>query len=625
MRRESPFLFPLISIVFCLSAFSQGQNWSGILAPSRAANWTNAGVIGGIPSASWANCVTTACNTLFGGSVTLATINSAISSAPANTVVRLPAGTFNLATTDAVNLTRSNVVLRGQGANQTKLRGGRGGCGFVAAICMSSGVSDINSATSVAVTAIPAKGATSLNVASNAGLSAGMYFGLDQLDDSNTDTHQIWICEVGNVCVDEGPSGYTRNGSARGQQEYHKVTSIAGNTINFTPPAIYPNWRVSKSPEVFFKAQVVNVGLEDLTLSTETDDVYAAIQFESCYSCWIRGVRNVDVATGSNVRDTFALLFNSAFITIQDSYTYGATRFGSESAGIEFYDTSNNLIQNNIFVHIIAPFYLNGGGAGSVISYNYNIDNPWTVDTSSINATVWMHATGGDFMLFEGNAGIGWWSDDIHGTHIFNSNFRNQWYGIDPANPGRTGQNTPLIVRAFGRYYNAVGNVLGTSGRQTAYSQIYDLDAAQHPGGPVPNDSLVTTSLMRWGNYDTGTATVRFLNAEVPSSFNDGSGSPSLYVNAVPASQTLPASFYLNSKPSWFGSIPWPAIGPDVSGGNVANVGGHANKNPAQSCFEGAANDPAYAANTVRIFNAAACYAGDPPPDAPTGLFAVAK
>ena len=43
--------------------------------------------------------------------------------------------------------------------------------------------------------------------------------------------------------------------------------------------------------------------------------------------------------------------------------------------------------------------------------------------------------------------------------------------------------------------------------------------------------------------------------------------------------QTLPPSFYLSSKPSWWGSIPFPATGPDVTGGN--GPGGHSYGNPA--------------------------------------------
>jgi hypothetical protein len=117
------------------------------------------------------------------------------------------------------------------------------------------------------------------------------------------------------------------------------------------------------------------------------------------------------------------------------------------------------------------------------------------------------------------------------------------------------------------------------------------------------------------------------VNSEVPSNFNDGSGSPSLYVNPVPGSQTLPASFYLNSKPSWFGSVPWPPIGPDVTGGDISGVAGHAYKIPARVCFESLADDTSYSIQNgarPRIFNADNCY-GDPPPppDPPTGLSAV--
>src|SRR5204863_2832732 len=56
--------------------------------------------------------------------------------------------------------------------------------------------------------------------------------------------------------------------------------------------------------------------------------------------------------------------------------------------------------------------------------------------------------------------------------------------------------------------------------------------------------------------------------------------------------QTLPASFYLNSKPAFLGSTPWPPIGPDVAG--------FVNTLPARSCF-----DRGLMPN---------CLAGSPPP-----------
>jgi len=45
----------LLLFVVPVSARAQ-QAWSGIISPSRAINWSNAGVIGGIPDASWAQC-----------------------------------------------------------------------------------------------------------------------------------------------------------------------------------------------------------------------------------------------------------------------------------------------------------------------------------------------------------------------------------------------------------------------------------------------------------------------------------------------------------------------------------------------------------------------------------------
>ena len=78
--------------------------------------------------------------------------------------------------------------------------------------------------------------------------------------------------------------------------------------------------------------------------------------------------------------------------------------------------------------------------------------------------------------------------------------------------------------------------------------------------GSLANDSLVQTTLMRWGNYDTKTNLVQWNTSEVPSGL-------SVYANSVPASQILPASFYLSAKPSWWGTMPWPPIGPEVLGG----------------------------------------------------------
>ena len=89
----------------------QAELWSSILNPSRAINWSNAGIPGGIPGR------TTICQTLNPG-VTAAQINTAITNCASGQVVMLTAGTYNLSGGITFN-GKSNVTLRGAGANQT--------------------------------------------------------------------------------------------------------------------------------------------------------------------------------------------------------------------------------------------------------------------------------------------------------------------------------------------------------------------------------------------------------------------------------------------------------------------------------------------------------------------------
>ena len=93
MRHLQSLLFLLILLV--CPGFSQAQQlWSGIISPSRAIDWTQAGVVGGIPDANWAQCG----STITPSTGTAATINTQIAGCPANTYVLLGPGTFNLST-----------------------------------------------------------------------------------------------------------------------------------------------------------------------------------------------------------------------------------------------------------------------------------------------------------------------------------------------------------------------------------------------------------------------------------------------------------------------------------------------------------------------------------------------
>jgi hypothetical protein len=79
---------------------------------------------------------------------------------------------------------------------------------------------------------------------------------------------------------------------------------------------------------------------------------------------------------------------------------------------------------------------------------------------------------------------------------------------------------------------------------------------------------------------------------------------------------------FLSSRPAWWGTMPWPAIGPDVTGG--IDAAGHAHRIPAQLCYETTAVNP----DSTLAFDAHQCYAAAPPdggpPSAPANLAATA-
>ena len=128
-----------------------------------------------------------------------------------------------------------------------------------------------------------------------------------------------------------------------------------------------------------------------------------------------------------------------------------------------------------------------------------------------------------------------------------------------------------MIDLCRGSYYqNVVGNVLGDTSWSPAYYEMMgepDFDRAciyrfgypnmgnnglnnndgmtTHYGLTYP-DAKVKSTLLRHGNYDYYNRTT-------------------VWDPAI-ADHVIPASLMYSSKPSYFGSLQWPPIGPDVPG-----------------------------------------------------------
>jgi hypothetical protein len=595
---------------FCRPQLLEAQNWKGILSPERAADWSKAGIPGGIPNR------TTIFKALAPG-ITAEKINEAIASCPSGQVVLLGPGTYELATgIDFAN--HSNVTLRGAGADQTFLvfTGSVERRGQSADICVENLDSNLpheerkhpGGPTNTADwTAGYSQGATEITLSNTTHLVAGQsVICLDQLDDSDTDTGAIWVSQKHYVSAIEGPSGTGRKG--RAQMQMSLVTDIHGNKVTISPGLYMPNWRSSQSPGAWWSDTVVSGdGIEDLSIDHADSGAKSGVEFFNAHQCWVKGIRDI------NSNRNHVWFFLTTHSVVRDSYFYGTQNSIYLSYGVEIFMGCDNLIENNIFQHIVSPLITNGCGSGSVWGYNYAVDDYYSASRTWQMSAISLHSVGTEMMLYEGNDCNGLVGDYIHGTHHLITAFRNQLVGWET---GMVKQTTPIQIYTFSRYFNFIGNVLGKPGYHTHYEDIppngtggdfsiYTLGWGGNGGGTsvLKNDPLTANTAMRWGNYDTVSNRARWEATEVPSGL-------SFLANPVPASHDLPASFYLSAKPSWWGAMPWPAIGPDVSGGTDPT--GHVYANPAEVCYNSCPKDNAYpediSGNRILVFNASKHY-----------------
>jgi hypothetical protein len=650
MRLRKSVLQLSLLLVFGASLCS-GQSWSGVLASNRAIDWSQAGA-GTIPTNR------TQCGSTIPAGSTAATINSAITSCSnaGGGYVLLAPGSFSVA---AVNM-KSNVTLRGagpqgaaNGGTDVKFTAGTSCGGLGGNLCIWNGDGNWSGGPDNTATWSSgyAKGSTTITLSGHANLTVGSQLFLDQLNNGSTpaaDTGNIFIC--GSLsCTQQGQTNGRNN---RGTLQIVTVTSCGtstfgaactSNTIGIDPGVYPPNISAGLSPGAWWASAlpISGVGVENVTLDFRgTSTNGGGIMVENAINSWVKNIRSLN--DGSVHKHIW--IFQSSHITVRDSYFYGANGT-SESYGVDHAMTSDDLVENNIFQHISNPT-MTEEDMGSVNAYNFatdhfynNGDPAWQQDTAS------NHDAAAFYTLWEGNIGDGIKADDIHGMGVLYTNFRNVWSGRDLTS--KTEETMPVELQYGMRYYNFVGNVLGTVGYHTNYQvvpattgdagnsattdkSIYSLGFSGNEGtifNGIPNDLLTATTLMRWGNYDTVTGAVRWCKSGATSPCNGdetGSAAPA-YPGLAAPSQTLPASFYLSAKPNWWGGTPWPAIGPDVSGGNVPNVAGHANYIPAANCYLNVMKGATNGTSGILTFNPGSCYTTAQGPAPATALGNTAK
>ncbi len=595
--------------------------------------------------------MTTACNTAL-STPTAANINAACASAPARSVVQIPATTITL--NASIHCNTSNVVLRGAGTTQTtiNLNGNNvlmgNGSGAQGSTPTGLGSTSLSTLT---------LGSTVLTVGSVSGMSAGQIIEIDELNDSYV-----------NASGNEGNENAVRCSSplnffgcsTRSQGEWAQIVSVnsGANQITIAAPGLSKKYSSSLTPQVFYwsTSGVYSYdGIEDLKVdagkSTTSD---FAVAFVFCNFCW---TKNVAVVNGHRAGIYSLLSYRDE---IRDSYISESNTAGAPTEyGIECDRCALAKIENNVLFGITSPIVLESA-YGTVVGYNY------TLNTASDNLfpTMDTHRAHNYDQLYEGNvtSNVDW--DFVWGSASHNTLYRNFIWGN---NPNKSNYRTPVNADAYQRYMNIVANVLGDPTLHTQYvcDQSHPLGSDSFIygfgwnngcfGGSGNYDATVESSVVRWGNWDAVTWKANGSTNGVRYCTGSGAGNAactaSETANSDPTfpglanpSTSLPASFYNGvtsahascgtglsfwKNPST-GSCPaYPPIGPDVACTKncTANTANHAAMIPAQLCYQNTSKD---SNGFLTAFDANACYASDSSsssgsPAPPTGLAAAVQ
>jgi hypothetical protein len=385
------------------------------------------------------------------------------------------------------------------------------------------------------------KGSNVIVVADASSLAVGDYLIVSQLNDPS------FVTIVGN----NGSCSWCGDGSGeRTMAQIVRVTGKSGQELTLNRP-LYYTFSAAYSPAVKKINMMQYGGIEDLYLeqigAVPGEDESSNIHIGACAHCW---VSNVESHMTSNIHVD---LMGCYGCEIRDSYLDDAyNHYGGDGYGVFLFGrNSDNLVENNIIVNTRHAMSLESGGSGNVFGYNFADEGLDSNSPMWITHDAMTHGAHPYMNLWEGNVHDKIGLDNIWGSSSHNTLFRNH---VDRLTSRAAYGLWAVDIEENNYYENLVGNVLCHDGCSGTYEygeggskvSVYKL-GYQSPGdGSLPVDAQVVATLLRHGNYDYVTQTTVW--------------------DATITNHDLPASLYLSGKPVWFGTTPWPAIGPDVDG-----------------------------------------------------------
>lgn len=580
------------------------QPWSPIIGSNRAIDWSSAGA-GGIPPRS-KHCADLTPR------ATLDQINAALSACPAGETVFLAPGTYTIPGTVRIP---SNVTLRGAGPSLTILNAVGTSGGDV--ISLGSGsVSYLP----IPITSKAGAGSRNIEVGSASEIQSGMYLVIAEKNDP------LFVSSMGSGGNCNWCDGWTESGSlARGQ--IVKVTSVRGTTIAFSP-VLYSDYRNSPIA-VPFNMSAQQAGVEDLQVYGNNTGYSANFGLSRCAFCWVKAVESnytdgdhVEIKWGfhDEIRDSY---FSNAYLHVP----------GEHDSDIQIaFKTSASLVENNIIERTHVAVMLEWGAAGNVVAYNYTTGEFDSGAQNLVIGGIDFHGAHPQFNLLEGNVVSQIVEDSVWGTSSHTTAFRNWVVGTNRVCGLAAGRSVSCAARNshfgfqaaravevsyLGSANNFVANVVGSAQMQSLRGYNYPLrqiDSVEYPA-PRGYDTVAYGWSFGYGSTsDDGAGSG--CGGGTPPCHEPGVASSNLLVEnysniagkvlSIGRTIHLPPSFYLRSRPRWWGSLAFPAIGPDVAGG--PGPGGHSYGNPARACYLGAMGGVDGGQGIPRAFEPDKCY-----------------
>ncbi len=481
-------------------------------------------------------------------------IQTAVNSCPVGQVVFVPAGTYPIA--GGIRIQKS-ITLRGEGSLTVfQVRG---------STPISIGTlgpwppPKTNASYLMPVIAGATRGSNTVTVANTSSIPIGKMVMIDEEDDPDL----VWTKPVGYV--------------GRHRASMHMVESKTPTTVTFRPvlPINY-----LRSPQISWYPNITqDAGVEKIKFAGTGLYPGTFINITSAWNIWVLGCEFTNMPAKTITAGWVGHL------EIRKNYMHDQTNGGPNSEGLDLLNDANwSAIIDNICVAGGAPQINIGdggpwahysGGFGNVIAYNYCVD---AFGTTAPNDSGMMagdistnHSPHTQYNLIEGNFMNKFQADSYHGSGSHTLLFRNIATGKNRWTNAYS--RSAIQIDRRNLYYSLIGNVLGEVGNPSTYeyatvsgqpseqySTIFRL-GYPNVGNPNFTGTYPLTDLVHSDNGPRDLYADRN-DTTYGTTIIEGNWTPQSGQSWRIAPKPIPNSYFLTSKPSWFGSLAWPPVDP---------------------------------------------------------------